>query len=659
MLNLEDLFDESFYFAVYPEAQADVKSKKFPDGLSHFRKVGAALGYSPSDFFDSGFYVDTYDDVAQEVESGKTTPIDHFLKHGQFEGRDPIVEFYTDEYLVSNSDVNGQIQATRDTNDPLTAYGHYLENGQFESRYIGPDFVDSYYLAKNPDVKQEVEKRGRSYSGIQHYLEYGYFEGREGAPPDPNEDFSLAESAGSLDGELVLTSEFSEFDNTELFSFVVEQPTGLDIAFEANPGEVIVTRLLSDLGDDGELDYDDILSESEPNGALQVDYLEPGVYYIEVESLGSGAVPLSAKTPRAEEEDSEDSGTTVRVTPKPAIAPPEKFPQPAGFNFYWGRGLVNVQGAVEAGAAPALTVADGDNFEDLNLINTNAAWSQEITGKGMVVAVLDDGVDLSHPEFEGRIWTNPKEQANGMDDDGNGLIDDIRGWDYVGNDNDPNPPEPSEDHGTHVAGSIGAARNGTGTTGVAYDARIMALRVLGTGGGNADTQIAPAIRYAVDNGANVINMSLGSDPDQNGQPAEPTGSVAQALSYAREKGVLVAIASGNERDDQKAVQPGEPAFQGANGLAVTVGAIDRDRKIGDFSNPVGGSGRAYNFVVAPGVAVKSTAPGRGYKDMQGTSMATPHTAGVLALMRQKYPTKSVAEIEALLVNTADPNNITV
>ncbi len=123
--------------------------------------------------------------------------------------------------------------------------------------------------------------------------------------------------------------------------------------------------------------------------------------------------------------------------------------------------------------------------------------------------MVDTGVDYTHPDLDGNIWTNSREIAgNGVDDDGNGYVDDVHGWDFVGNDN---APLDADGHGTHVSGTIAAENNGVGITGVAYNAKIMPVRVLDENGSGTNAAIAAGIRYAADNGARVINLSLGEE----------------------------------------------------------------------------------------------------------------------------------------------------
>lgn len=331
---------------------------------------------------------------------------------------------------------------------------------------------------------------------------------------------------------------------------------------------------------------------------------------------------------------------------------------PAGdFNFFSGYGLVNAAAAV-AQAKGAALFADvpnlGGDHWDLDLINAPEVWAQGITGQGVTVAVIDSGVDYNHPDLQGSIWTNPNEiPGNGIDDDGNGYIDDIRGWNFVFNNNDPFD-DANDGHGTHVSGTIAALRNDFGPTGVAYDAKIMPIKVLNRRSiVDSDALLGEAIRYAVNNGAKIINMSLGGEPDSGVDP-----ELEEALKFARESGVLVVFASGNERQDLGALKPGDPAFfAAARNWALPVGGVDFNRVMYRDSNPAGFS--PIDFVVAPGVNVTSTIPNADYATYEGTSMAAPHVAGVAALMLSANPTLTPDQLEAILTATADRQTITL
>jgi subtilisin len=321
-------------------------------------------------------------------------------------------------------------------------------------------------------------------------------------------------------------------------------------------------------------------------------------------------------------------------------------PQPASdFNFFYGSGLVNASAAVAQaiGRSPFADVANlGDDSTRLDVVQAPEVWAQGFTGQGVTIAVIDDGVDYTHPALRNNIWTNTREVANnGIDDDSNGFVDDTLGWNFVDNNNDPSDRS-FDGHGTHVAGI--AAGNGDEIKGVAFNAKIMPIKVLGNEGGS-DVDIAKGIRYAVSNGAKVINLSLGGDSPLLAP------ELVEAFQVAKQAGVAVVIASGNERQSGGALQPGNPAlFAAAQDLGIAAGAVDNGRFLFEDSNPAGT--QQLNFLVAPGVTIRSTLPGGGYGLLSGTSMATPHIAGTIALMLSANPGLTVDQIEDILATTA-------
>ncbi|XQQ07113.1 MAG: S8 family peptidase [Leptolyngbya sp. IPPAS B-1204] len=328
------------------------------------------------------------------------------------------------------------------------------------------------------------------------------------------------------------------------------------------------------------------------------------------------------------------------------------------FDFFYGSGLVDAGSAVaRAVNRPAFrtnTLLGGDDW-GRDLVQAPAVWEQGFTGQGITVAVLDSGVDYTHSELTNNIWTNSKEiAANGIDDDQNGYIDDVRGWDFLSNDNDPNDL-PTDGHGTHVAGTIAAARNGTGVTGVAPDAKIMPLRVFDENSTIDDPtlnlNVIRGIDYAINNGAKVINLSLR-------KAIRYDFELGAALQRAVQAGVVVVVASGNDRINEGMVQPSELAFRAMiNNLGIAVGAVNREQRMALFSNPAGRS--LGNFVVAPGVAVRSTLPLEQFTEFNGTSMAAPHVSGVAALMLSANPNLTPSQVYSVLTRTANPRNVEV
>ena len=280
-------------------------------------------------------------------------------------------------------------------------------------------------------------------------------------------------------------------------------------------------------------------------------------------------------------------------------------------------------------------------------IDAEPTWTASGGGDGVIVAVLDTGVDFGHPDLSASRWTNLAENcSNGVDDDGNGYVDDCRGWDFINNDSGPWDGN-NHYHGTHVAGIIAARSDTVGVIGVAPKATIMDVRVLDTRGSGLTSGFAAGIRYAVDNGARIINMSLGSQP---GASRLGFGSVEQAIQYARSKGVIVVAAAGNDNVniDSRPVWPASFAPDYDN--VVTVASTDYSDARSSFSN----YGAATVTIGAPGSQILSSMPNGQWKYASGTSMATPMTAGALALLMGDLPSAPVSDVIGRLVNTADP-----
>ena len=273
------------------------------------------------------------------------------------------------------------------------------------------------------------------------------------------------------------------------------------------------------------------------------------------------------------------------------------------------------------------------------------AWDAGIGG-GVTVAVIDSGMELTHPDLAENTWRNPGEsglgrELNGLDDDLNGRVDDWRGWDFVAGDNNP---ADENGHGTHVAGTIAARRgNGFGVAGVADGSRLMALRVLNAQGSGSVANVILAYAYAARAGADVVNLSLGSS----------VSSQAEYDAIAARPEMLFVTAAGNGGDDEigddNDLYPEYPCAYPLPNVVCVAASDNRDR-LAPFSN----HGDLAVDLAAPGVDIVSTVPGGGYGWASGTSMATPHVSGAAALLWAASPGASVSQIKSALMDGVDP-----
>jgi subtilisin family serine protease len=300
--------------------------------------------------------------------------------------------------------------------------------------------------------------------------------------------------------------------------------------------------------------------------------------------------------------------------------------------------------ALVAAAAPAAG-APNDTlqheqwaFSTDTVFDLPAAWNLS-QGAGVVVAVVDSGIKLDHPDLAPNIWTNTAERpGNGIDDDANGYVDDVHGVDLTA----PGANNRLHDgfgHGTHVAGTIAAAANGSGVVGVAYRAQLMTVKVLTDSGGGTTGTLAEGIRYAAANGARIINLSVETNTDD---PA-----LRAAVRAAEAADALIVASAGNTGTDIDHAPLYPVSIAAANVVGVAATATD-GTTLPDFSN----YGRLTVPVAAPGVDVLSTSKDGGFEVKSGTSMAAPHVAGVAALMAALAPNLPPGDLRALLLQNA-------
>ena len=284
------------------------------------------------------------------------------------------------------------------------------------------------------------------------------------------------------------------------------------------------------------------------------------------------------------------------------------------------------------------------------------AWSTTMGNPSVVIAVIDTGVQLDHPDLASNLWTNGAESGGvgGVDDDGDGYIDDVHGYDFVDNDGNPSPMFDGEwdVHGTHVAGIIAAAIDGGGTEGVCPGCEIMPLRVGTDFGGLDDAAVIQAIHYAVRNGANIMNMSFGGQ----GWSRLLRSSIQQAGSA----GVLSVIASGNEGFDNDSLfitgrgaaevlhSPSYPASFDLPTI-ISVAASNEQDRYASFSD----RGQTSVDLAAPGVGIVSTVPPSSWDTLDGTSMAAPFVAGVAGLVETEHPSYSPVAVKNAILHGVD------
>ncbi len=293
-------------------------------------------------------------------------------------------------------------------------------------------------------------------------------------------------------------------------------------------------------------------------------------------------------------------------------------------------------------AAPAAALCADDPMlaeqwalADRAAIGAPEAWTQT-DGAGVLVAILDTGVQINHPDLEANIWSNPKEIAgNGIDDNRSGIVDDVHGANMFNL-----SPNVNDDHGhgTHVAGIVAARQgNGLGGSGLAPGAKILPVKVLDSRMSGTTDTLALGIRYAVDRGAKILNVSVNTDA--------ATDTVEAAVRYAGERGAIVVASAGNNGRSIDTT-PSYPASL-ADPAVFSVGASDQDGLLWELSN----RGLLSVDLAAPGDHIASTARGSSYQSRTGTSAAAPFVAASLALLSAARPDLSMSALRAAISAT--------
>lgn len=293
----------------------------------------------------------------------------------------------------------------------------------------------------------------------------------------------------------------------------------------------------------------------------------------------------------------------------------------------------------------------GDATSPANQYGSQAgeAWAAGNTGSSSVyVGVIDEGIQFTHPDLSGQVWTNPFDAVDGVDNDGNGYVDDIRGWDFAGNNNtiyDGGRKGTSDDHGTHVAGTIGAKADTAGVVGVNWNVTLISGKFLGPNGGS----LANAVK-AVDYFTN-LKKAKGLDIVATNNSWGGGGfsqTLLSAIGRANDAGILFIAAAGNSGTNNDTTASYPSNYDVPNVIAVA--AIDKSGALASFSQ----YGATTVDLGAPGVGVWSTTAFNTLSSYNGTSMATPHVTGGAALYKAANPAATAAQIKAAILRSAVP-----
>jgi subtilisin family serine protease len=315
------------------------------------------------------------------------------------------------------------------------------------------------------------------------------------------------------------------------------------------------------------------------------------------------------------------------------------FSEPTEPNFFKLWGLEN-NGKNEPITPTKMSPVEGVIGAD---INVKDAWAITKGNKNLIIAVIDTGIDYNHPDLKNNLWINTKELngKKGIDNDGNGFIDDIYGYDVSNNDGDPMD---DNKHGTHVAGVIGASHNGFGTVGVMADVSLMVVKFTDAKGrGDLDRGLK-AINYAVLNGAKVLSNSWGNKIYSK--------FLEDAIRDAGAKGVVFIAAAGNYGANNNDENPIYPASYKLDNV-ISVGAFSAQ----DYPSAFSCFGPNSVHISAPGTNILSTTPNNTYSVFSGTSQATPYVTGIVGLALSKNPNLTPLEIKNKIIETATPTKM--
>jgi uncharacterized repeat protein (TIGR01451 family) len=408
---------------------------------------------------------------------------------------------------------------------------------------------------------------------------------------------------------------------------------------EAVPGELIV-RFRADSP-----------SATKTAQMQQLDVAGKGQISMRVEALGAADIVEGLRLVHVATEDTASALEALRARPDVIYAEPNFIrrksttPNDPGYTDLWA--LRNIG---QNGGTPGVD------------IGAEQAWDTTTGSRSIVVAVIDEGIDINHPDLQPNIWRNPTEVAgNGIDDDGNGYVDDLNGYDFFHNDASvydgpgTNPDgSPIDEHGTHVAGTIGATgNNAIGVVGVNWQVSLMSLKFLGPDGGSS-ADLLKAYTYAKvmrdlwisSGGTKGANIRVANNSYGGGEYSQAESDAIQALGTSD---ILFVVAAGNEAEDNNVVGSYPANYDLPN--IISVAATDRQGLFASFSN----KGTRTVHLGAPGVSINSTRPGNSYGYHSGTSMASPQVAGTAALVLAAHPQMNTARLRGAVLFGGTPS----
>lgn len=411
----------------------------------------------------------------------------------------------------------------------------------------------------------------------------------------------LASNVEFVPGELIVKLKNSE--NKSAFMALESNGVKLDRTIETSGGNYFVVKY-----DESKIASIESV-QSVLNNMPEVEYAEPNFIYRIVK-------PIVERNVVSEMLESLEPTRNYSYTPVD-----EKFGQ------LWG---IHNTGSNTPGGDRGVVGAD---------VNALRAWEITQGSKAVKIAIIDTGIDYNHPDIKDQMWTNEAELNGqpGVDDDGNGYIDDVHGYDFANNDSDPRD---GHSHGTHCAGTIAASHNAIGVAGVMRDVELVAVKFLTDAGSGSTEGAIKAIDYATKIGVNLMSNSWGG-----GGRSE---ALKEAIVRANEAGIVFTAAAGNDSTDNDS-RPHYPSNYEVDNV-ISVAATTSADGLASFSC----FGRRTVHIGAPGHKILSTVKDGGYDVYSGTSMATPHVSGVIGLLLAEEAGLSPLEVRNRVMKTSDP-----